>query len=760
VPPSAGSLAPHGFIGKPRMPTIPSLLYFCIPPNRQLFEYWKIVADRLYKIRHCENILGVYSPLSPYGDGSFGPNGDADDMNDLNGMQLYYRFSVMIQKAVELCNDVKSLGGELLSALEKKDAEDLALIRAGQEVKVQNAIMLVRQWQVTEAKDNLENLNNYKELVQQKIKYYKGLLSTGVSALEVIALSLNMAASVLDDAVALGYALASPLNLIPDFVLGVSGIASPVAEAKEGGSHFSAAARDATTVISAISTALDKTAAVTNVMSSYARRAEEWQFQLDIATAEMKQVDSQVAAGTDRVQIALQEQKNQQLQIDNASEINQFLIGKFTNKELYSWMVSQISGVYFESSQLATAIAKRAETCFRFELGLAESDYIKPSYWNSLKNGLLSGEQLLNDVKQMEMDYLHLNAREFELTKHVSMAQFDPVALLQLKQNKACFINFPEELFDMDYPGHYFRRIKSVSLTIPCVAGPYTTVSCTLTLTNNSIRISNDASGKYPRKINPSGKPADDSRFGDNAGMLQSIATSTAVNDGGLFEVNFRDERYLPFEFVGAISSWYLQLPQPYPQFDLHTISDLIIHIKYTARDGGAGLQTAATDHLQANLASSLSTPGLGLYRLFSAKRDFPTAWYQFLRSPDSQGNQMMELDITERFPYFVRKAGLSIQINRLDVLADSGLAGINLNVVDSNGTAIAPSLSQPNDANNDFGGLLYSSQLLGMNKPTAGLWEVTYAAVNNTANPDPLNRDNINDLYFVFYYSLAGTTD
>jgi hypothetical protein len=35
---------------------------------------------------------------------------------------------------------------------------------------------------------------------------------------------------------------------------------------------------------------------------------------------------------------------------------------------------------------------------------------------------------------------------------------------------------------------------------------------------------------------------------------MQSIATSHAQNDSGMFELNFRDERYLPFEGAGAIS--------------------------------------------------------------------------------------------------------------------------------------------------------------------------------------------------------------
>ncbi|MFB9080263.1 hypothetical protein ACFFWB_23120 [Flavobacterium procerum] len=35
-----------------------SSLYFCIPNNPKLMGYWDTIADRLYKIRHCENIDG------------------------------------------------------------------------------------------------------------------------------------------------------------------------------------------------------------------------------------------------------------------------------------------------------------------------------------------------------------------------------------------------------------------------------------------------------------------------------------------------------------------------------------------------------------------------------------------------------------------------------------------------------------------------------------------------------------------------------
>lgn len=57
----------------------------------------------------------------------------------------------------------------------------------------------------------------------------------------------------------------------------------------------------------------------------------------------------------------------------------------------------------------------------------------------------------------------------------------------------------------------------------------------------------------------------DDPRIVRHYGAREAIATSTGQNDSGLFELNFRDERYLPFEYMGAVSCWRLELPQENP---------------------------------------------------------------------------------------------------------------------------------------------------------------------------------------------------
>ena len=122
---------------------------------------------------------------------------------------------------------------------------------------------------------------------------------------------------------------------------------------------------------------------------------------------------------------------------------------------------------------------------------------------------------------------------------------------------------------------------------------------------------------------------AEDDRFSDYFGSLQSIVTSSAQNDSGLFETNLRDERYLPFENSGVISEWQLELPaNPSKgdprQFDYDTISDVILHIRYTAREGGGLLRSRAVANLRARMQAA---EAIGCDRLFSMRHEFPSEW-------------------------------------------------------------------------------------------------------------------------------------
>src|SRR5439155_8679579 len=129
-------------------------MYFCVPPNDKLLGYWDTVEDRLYKIRHCLGLEGqtLNLPLfEPPIDPGLLVRARAAGLDigsilaDVSAPPPLVRYNVLSARATELANEVKSLGVALLSALEKRDAEELALLRSNQEVVLQSAIRVVKQ---------------------------------------------------------------------------------------------------------------------------------------------------------------------------------------------------------------------------------------------------------------------------------------------------------------------------------------------------------------------------------------------------------------------------------------------------------------------------------------------------------------------------------------------------------------------------------------------------------------------------------------
>ncbi|MCW8799435.1 MAG: hypothetical protein OQK71_00765, partial [Desulfobacter sp.] len=391
----------------------------------------------------------------------------------------------------------------------------------------------------------------------------------------------------------------------------------------------------------------------TGKRAQFAWRANDWTLQNNLAAKEIMQIDAQIVASEIRVALAEKDLDNHRRQMENAEAVETFMRDKYTNEALYGWMTGQVSGLYFQTYQLAYDLAKQAERTFQHELGLENSDYIRFGYWDGLKKGLLAGENLALDLKRMEVAYHEKNRREYELTKQVSLMQVDPPALIRLRELGNCTLVLPESLFDMDCPGHYFRRIKHVALSIPCITGPHTSINCKLTLLKSTIRKSTSASSEddYIRS------DIEDNRFIDNYGSSQAVVMSGSIQDSGLFEPNLRDERCLPFEGAGVISEWRLELPEEWRQFDYDTISDVILHVRYTAREGGELLRRYATEHLSTLIENAEAA---GSLRLFSIRHDFPTAWAEFKAVSDDKESYPLTMKFSETHYPFWTKGKLS----------------------------------------------------------------------------------------------------
>ncbi len=615
--------------------------YFCIPNNPMLRGLKETIDDRLFKIRHSLDINGVFRQLplfEPPIDPALLVQATAQGLNlnsvlnDLGSPLPNYRFVYLHQKALELCSEVKSLGNAFLSTKEKRDSESLARLRANHESVIQDLILETRKLQLAESQKSLDALQESRKGPESRMQYYLRLIGedlgklpnadadfseipnnveqpvseSGLKLIRYEKEQLDKAKDSAETQVKAGAVeeLANVLSLIPQFGIDAMfwGIGGDV---KFGGQQLGPATSAIARIMKIAADYLAYQSSSAATKGGFLRALQDRIQQANQAGYEIKNIDRQILAQRIRVNIAEQELKNHEKQIEHAREVNDFLRNKYTNDDLYSYMEGSLRTLFYQTYTLAYDLAKKAERAFQFERvkptlpgNQTQPSFIQLGYWDAGHDGLMSGEKLYLALKAVRICLPVRTRHDFEITKQVSLRQLNPAQLVELRTKGICSIELPESLFDMDFPGHFMRRIKSVALTVPCVVGPYTGLNCTLKLESNEIRKQGISSGPYAKKLDE-----DDERFMTCHVPISSIAVSTGQNDSGVFELNFRDERYIPFEGAGAISKWSLRLPE-IRQFDYETIADVVMTIRYTSIDGGEVLKTAATDAVKDALKS------------------------------------------------------------------------------------------------------------------------------------------------------------
>ena len=794
-------------------------LYFCIPSNEKLLYYWDTVADRLFKIRHCQNIDGVERKLA-----LFAPPIDpaalvaaasaglslGSILADLSSPPPIYRFTFLIQKANDFCANVKTLGSALLSALEKKDSEELSRLRASHETNMLELMTGIRERQVLDAKANKENLLKTRALMSFRLNHYLDLLGNTLTVPTSPSMPTTLTAdspipttviasvatdvdeslvesnesgikliprekedidksklAMISHQIATGMeGLAGLMNFIPNF----SGEFAPFGVGVSisfGGSNIAGGISGLAKIPQIAGNVFLHEANKAAKMGSFIRREQEWTLQANLAAKEIEQVDKQIVSADIRIQIAEKELENHKQQIEDAKAVELFLKDKFTNQELYQWMKEQLFSVYKQSYNLAYEMARKAEKAYKYELGLELSNFIQYGYWDNAKQGLVSGDKLQLALTQLEKSYFDENRRELELTRSISLAMLNPLALIELRETGKCYITLPEQLFDLDFQGHYFRRIKSVSLSIPCIAGPYTSVSCTLRLLNNTTRINTamNSAGTYEHE-NDEGVWIDDMRFRSSNVPVTSIATCTGQTDDGLFEFNFRDERYLPFEGAGLISDWVIELAaeKELRQFDYETIADLILHVNYTARESGGLFYEAAVEYTKNFLLNSAELSDQPLMRMFSMKHEFSTEWHKFLYPATEGGEQLLTFTIgRERLPFLVRDREITVM--KIDVFARCTNAGdyhlILLYTDEEEETVTSSQMVMPPDSTyGELNRIPINVNDAGLNLEELDIDGAMSLKLKQTTSPDytalATMPDEVEDVYLVIHYKLG----
>lgn len=646
------------------------------PLNPRLLSLYDRSADRLLLVHACQNARrrrnGRPKIDMPYfGDAIWvdGWQTTTDVCADESAWCLTccspYRFSFLHQKASELANEVRGFGGLLLQAYEKGDAEHLAAIRATHERQLLELALQVRQHQWRDADWQVQALQKTKEGAQTRKRYYEGLIANGLNAGEIGYESLtgvSMASRTAGDVLE---AIAQGMAMVPDMWIGVAGVGGTPLQYQQMplgvklGTGFATAAR----IMNALADIANSGAGLSMTEGGWTRREAEWRHLVEVTGIEIEMIERQKLGAERRRDAALRDLNDQQRQIEHSAELQDFIRDKFTSHELYLFLQRETAALHRQSYELALRAAREAQRAYNVERGYTADTFVPDDAWDDLHEGLLAGERLSFALRRMEKSYLDANCREYELTKHISLRLNFPEAFLRLQTTGECEIELPEWLFDLDYPGQYMRRIKNVSLTVPAVVGPYTGIHCRLTLLSSVTRIdpgllpapegccdgSMPANGYEPQP--------DDPRIVRLYAATEAIATSSGQNDAGLFELTFRDERYLPFEYGGAVSRWRIELPPDNNVFDFDSLSDIVLHLNYTAREGGDVLRAAA------NVLAQQHLPGAGV-RFFSVRNELTDAWGRFLAGA-APGGVTRELDVRlsrQMFPFLQGRKPVAVR--------------------------------------------------------------------------------------------------
>lgn len=577
-----GIVLPEAFVPSREAPLAAGTLRrigcgFCVPPNPALTALRFRTTANVDKIRSCRNIAGLRRSVQAYAPGAdplraVQAAGSGADIEETipNEPPPIHRFSYLIERARYYAEVARQLESQLLNAFEREDAEKYTLLKARQDVGVARANLTLQGLRVNEANDGVTLAQLQRDRAADQKRHFDALLQYGLLDYEKEAVTRlwaahdwTIAATAVGGVAAIGGAVAGAIIGAPGGPPGstAGAVVGGIAGALAGGGQ----------VMQGIANVQSIASQARSMQAEFERRQQDWELQSRLADWDRRIGAQSVTLANDNVVIATQEQEVARLQSQHASDVVEFLGNKFTNVELWRWMATVLRRYYRDHLTFATVTARMAQRALEFERQ-ETIPLIAPVYAARQKRDLLAAEQLLTDINKLDQHRLTTEHRRKELTKTISLAQLDPIGFNALRQGDGMRFATLLDLFDRDFPGHYLRLIKSVSLTVVALVPPHESVHATLSNVGVSRVIV--------------GPPFDEPRVIQR--QPESIAVTAANNGTGLFELRLDDPILLPFEGAGVETMWTLDLPRGANRFDLGTLADVLFTVRYTALEDAA----------------------------------------------------------------------------------------------------------------------------------------------------------------------------
>jgi hypothetical protein len=528
-----------------------------------------------------------------------------------------YRYATLIERTKQLANIAQQVEQTYLAALEKRDAEAYSLLKARQDLNLASANVVLQQKRGTESADGITLAELQRERADTQVREYQALLDQPMNTWENKLIADYSNARRARDILAGIDAAITSFQAIQAASTGSvqSVITAPVPTGAIIGLALNKA--DQTMKLNGIDADIQRH----TLRASVENRVREWRMQQAVARKDVAIAGQQVRLAMDRQAIVAQEGVIAQLQFGNAQATLEFLAGKFTNVELYEWMIDVLADVYGYFLQQATSLGQFAQNQLAFETQQPVPVLVRKDYWRPLDDGVLASTaepdrrgltgsaRLLRDVYELDQFAFENNRRKLQLTKTLSLARLAPVEFEEFRRTGVLTFATPMSLFDQDFPGHYLRLVKRVRVSVVALVPPHHGIKATLTNAGVSRVVIGGDSFQTVRLVRDA----------------EQVALTSPTNATGVFELDLQPELLLPFELSGVDSLWNLEMPKAANAFDFHTIADVLVMFEYTA--------LASTEYRQKVIAQLDRTASAD--RLFSLRDQFPDQWYD-LHNPQA----------------------------------------------------------------------------------------------------------------------------
>lgn len=592
---------------------------FRAPINERIIQVRKTVEHRLFNLRHGLTLDGKLLPIMDWrteGADSFGfaRRGAGQIPTTYNSDRApipAYRFRQLIPMARAAVQQLQDMGRHCMKLMQEESSLSLRVLMKEQEIRMSEFTLQIKQEAVNDEITARTLLEMGKDAAQFRRSYYEELLSVGRSALEETATGVIWGTALLKTAcIPLEISAGLTDGLIPN-IYGTS----------FGGARYGEIIRAAAIGMVIAADSGDLVAEQLLTESEYERRAQEWEFELRQAEFDIKSLEFEISeADIERnaATISLDEARAHRA---NLEEIQNAMTAGFIAPPTYAWLVARQALLYGAAYDAVLSVCLSAEAAWRYEIGdYRRPGFIKTSAWSDSYKGMLAGESLLVDLQEMENAYLQCNERRLCIRKTIDLRP--PVAkdgkdnwpdIVKNMANSPFIFECKPKQFDENYPGHYLRQLKHVSISFVMASDAGRTlenISAILTQTDSTTLVEPAIDGaEYLYKSAGKAPPS----IKRNLRAQQQIALSSLEADDGLgfdkrdrvYELTFHDGRYLPFEGTGAISRWQLSFPDANFVKSLMTsdgetvLKTIKIHLVYTSVDGGKELATKVKELME-----------------------------------------------------------------------------------------------------------------------------------------------------------------